>query len=145
MSEADILKEIVENLKARRSIFLVGPSNGGKTWFVKNQVIPFLERSKIGKIEYFPNPELLPDRAITNVDYVIVDEVESMQDRDRLEKNHPSENPYYSNEYEKRVLGWFKKLRYVEQPGVFIVSRNDGDAPYFLETVKIIYWNGDSF
>ncbi|MBU4360541.1 hypothetical protein KKA66_01690, partial [Patescibacteria group bacterium] len=93
-------------LKNNKSIFLIGNTNSGKTWFVKNNLIPFLQEKKMSVL-YIQNCDNIPK--LINKNYAIIDEIEILQDKDFLEKNNLNEKPYYNKEYLIKVKKWFDK------------------------------------
>ena len=125
-------QEILNFISSGISILLVGESNSGKTFFVKNKLIPFLEeRNK--KIIYFKNMDELtkaPKDAI-----MILDEFEILEDKAFLEKSHPEEKPYYTEEYLKCVHRWIKKAKSIKNPCIYILTRNEKRE---IENVKKI-------
>lgn len=134
-------KEIIYNwLAQKKSIFLVGPADSGKSWFVVNELMPFL-RTHEYSVSYFHDCDELPDESI-NVDCLIIDEVETWQDKEILEKLHSEETPYYSGEYMGKVLKWFQKLIHHKQPCVYIITRNDHQAiEYLLNNTNKTDWD----
>jgi hypothetical protein len=135
----EIRKTILDLLKNRKSLFLIGPSNSGKTWFIKNDIIPYLAEHRL-KPAYFANAD-----QISNTDYctaAVIDEIESLQDRVFLETAHPIEKPYYSTEYLNKLNRWFTKLRTIKAPSVYIITRNHQiEIKNFVATVKTTDWD----
>src|SRR3989344_1395233 len=83
----------------KKSLFLVGRTNSGKTYFILKELIPFL-KSKGVEVTYFSNCNkitILPKKGIA-----IMDEVETFKDREFLEKRN-KEKHYYSDLYIKIV------------------------------------------
>ena len=83
-----------------------------------------------------------PKKASKDADFVIVDEVEVMQDMHFLEALHPKGRPYYSLQYTNKVEQWFRALNCIQQPGVFIVTREKRAIPNFIKNVQTLDWNG---
>ena len=83
-----------------------------------------------------------PKKASKDADFVIVDEVEVMQDMHFLEALHPKGRPYYSLQYTNKVEQWFHALNRIQQPGVFIVTREEKAVPNFIKNVQTLDWNG---
>lgn len=136
-------KKLAENisllLQQNKNVVLVGPSDSGKTWFVQHTLIPYLKKQG-SNIIYYKNCDVLVDNNKT-ADFVIVDEVELLQDYDFLQKLHPKDTPYYASEYLVKVNKWQEKLTTLTIPGLFIVSRERGVIPYVLEHVHTLEWN----
>jgi len=53
----ELTNNIYREISAGKSVLLVGPTNSGKTWYIKNTLIPFLNEKKI-KVNYFENLEV---------------------------------------------------------------------------------------
>ena len=136
----NIIQEIFAILNSKRNVFLIGSSDSGKTWFVQNELIPFLNKNN--KVLYFENCDQLSVETIKDVDFIIVDEVEVLQDLHFLETIHPEEKPYFSSGYIAKIKGWFNKLNNVQQPGVFIITREKESIQNFIRNVKTLDWNG---
>lgn len=136
----DIKNEIYNTLVSGQNIFLVGTADSGKSWFIKNELLPFLHNKGLSVL-YFPDCTNLSDVGKENG--AIIEEVEVLQDRGFLEKNHPNEQPYYTDEYLKRVMGWFRELARIKVPCVYVVTRNDRrDIDNFIKTIKKTDWDG---
>lgn len=133
-------EKILSILRSNRSVLLVGQTNSGKTWFIKKEFMPFLKKQNI-KTVYFANPGKLFATKVKDADFIIVDEVEIMQDKDFLQNIHFKENPYYSPKYLNKVKKWFNNLKYVGQPSIFIVTREKEAIKNLIKTVKILEWN----
>lgn len=137
----DLLRRILAVLQSGRSVFLVGSTDSGKTRFVQNELVPFLNKQEI-RVNYFASCDNLPKEGIKNTDFVIVDEVEVMQDMRFLETLHPNERPYYSAQYTNKVQQWFRALNRIQQTGVFVVTRKKRAIPNFIKNVQTLDWNG---
>ncbi len=117
-----MLNKIYKNLKNNRNVFIVGPTNSGKTYFVLHELIPFLKKQG-EKVQYFKDCNIFKNFIQKRI--IIVDEVEVLLDREYLEKRHPEENPYYTKKYLSKVGKWYKKLEKNKNKVVYIVTRND--------------------
>jgi len=125
-------------LQQNKNVLLVGPSDSGKTWFVEHTLMPLFKKQ--GKVvAFYRNCDVLENNI--TADFVIVDEVELLQDYDFLQKLHPEDTPYYTSEYLALVAKWQKKLTTLTIPGLFIVSRERVAIPYVLEKVHTLEWN----
>ncbi|HDH31204.1 MAG TPA: hypothetical protein ENH26_00290 [Candidatus Wolfebacteria bacterium] len=130
-----IYKEILKN----SNILIVGSTDSGKTWYVKNILIPFLQDKK-KKVVYFHNPDNLLG-LIKNVDFFIVDEIETLIDKDFLEAHSTEIKPYYSKKYLKKVKGWHNKLKKITIPSIFILTRNNQkEIDNVVNNIKVIDW-----
>ena len=94
------------------------------------------------RVNYFASCDKLSKEGIKDADFIIVDEVEVMQDIHFLEAIHPKERPYYSLQYTNKVEKWFRALNRIRQPGVFIVTRKKRAIPNFIKNVQTLDWNG---
>ena len=136
----DTKERILGSLKEGRSLFLVGFGDSGKTWFAINELVPFLQKKGLDVTYFSDCDHLLGSATVGNA--VVVDEVEVLQDRAYLESTHPDERPYYSDDYVVKVKSWFDKLRNVQQPCVYIVTRNSTeDVKNFMEMIKKTDWD----
>ena len=70
-----ITEQIYNAISNQRSVFLVGQTNSGKTWYIENQLIPFLEKKEL-QIAYFQDSDHILD--VFRKTTVIVDEVETL-------------------------------------------------------------------
>ena len=133
------MQEIVKILMSGTSIFLIGKSNSGKSYYIKNKLMPFLEKSGI-KIKFYENCDNINN--FEDVDVCIFDEVELLFDKKFLEKKHPEENPYYSGGYLKKVSEWFLQLGKINKPSIYIVTRNaDDEIEYIKNNMRSCEWN----
>lgn len=125
----DKLSEQIETDVANGfSVALIGPSDSGKTWFVKNILVPKLESKQIrchyisDSIHNFslPGP----------VDLLIADEFETLSDRKLLEKLNIKDKPYYPPEYVNRVEECHRRFRQLDPdlPILFIITRNNSEG-----------------
>jgi hypothetical protein len=129
------LKNKIYNIvKNRESLFLVGKTDSGKTFFVKKELIPFLKNKGI-KVSYFSDCNKITKTS--HADIAIIDEVEILQDKDFLKKNNPNEKPYYTKAYVRKVKDWFKKLKNIKIPSIYIITRNKrNEIKNFKDNVK---------
>lgn len=120
-------------------MLLIGREDSGKTYYALNEIIPFLKNKKLNTV-YFPNCDDLlnvPD----DIDMVIVDEVETLIDKGFLERQHSHNKSYYSVEYLEKVKSWHNKLKLIQKPTVFILTRSGKEEiEYLINNVKTIDW-----
>lgn len=135
-----LAEQIATLLSSKQNVFLVGPADSGKSWFATNELLPYLLKTQC-RVKYFENCDAVSRLDTTDIDTVIIDEVESFQDREYLEKLHPNESPYYSTEYLTKVANWHKALAEISLPGVFIISREKQAIPHFIKHVHSLDWN----
>jgi hypothetical protein len=134
-----LTEKIYKELLFRSNVFLIGFADSGKTHYALNELVPFLKEKKLNAIYLSNCNEFLsvPD----NADIVIVDEVETLMDKDFLERQYPNEKPYYSAEYLKKVKNWHNKLKLIQEPSVFILTRNKKEEiEYLVNNVKMTDW-----
>lgn len=116
----DLAQKILEELRFK-SVVLVGPTDSGKTYWVQNTLIPYLE-SQGQKVEYLKDG----DQSVAgSPDVVICDEVEVLFDEKYLQGNNLE--PYYTDEYLTKVHRWFANYSLLSQKTIFIVTRNQPD------------------
>ncbi|MFH1178102.1 MAG: hypothetical protein V1711_00025 [bacterium] len=131
--------KIYNLIKQKKSLFIVGKSDSGKTFFIKRELIPFLNNKRIS-VSYFSDCDQIVIPFKTEV--AIIDEVETFQDKEFLEKNNTTEKPYYSKQYIQKVNGWFKKLNKIKVPSIYIVTRkNENEVKHFQKTIKATDWD----
>jgi hypothetical protein len=136
-----LVQNIYRILDDKVSIMLVGATDEGKTWFVINVLIPFLKQQGL-RVKYFKDCNDINFQEKIVEDIVIVDEVEVLSDKKYLEEQHPDENPYYTDKYLKEVELWHEKLKQINQPCLYIVTRNElQEQTYFMDHVKSAEWN----
>lgn len=104
-----------------RSVILVGPTDSGKTYWIQNTLIPYLE-SQGKKVEYLRDGD---EGAASTSDIVICDEVEVLFDEKYLQGG--SSEPYYSDNYLNKVHRWFSNYSLLPRQTVFVVTRNKPD------------------
>lgn len=131
--------KIYKELLSRNSVLLIGRADRGKTYYALNELIPFLNNKKLNTA-YFANCDGLlsvPD----NTDAIVVDETETLTDKDFLEQKHPKDKPYYSSEYLEKVKSWHNKLKLIKKPAVFILTRSGKEeTKYLIDNVKTTDW-----
>ena len=134
-----LTEKIYKELLFRNNVLLIGLVDSGKTYYALNELAPFLKNKKLNTV-YFPNCNdflNIPN----NVDAVIMDEVETLIDKDFLERQYPNDKPYYSAEYLKKVKNWHDKLKLIQAPSVFILTRNKKEEiEYLVHNVKMTDW-----
>ncbi len=129
--------EIYDILLEGKSVVIVGCQNSGKTRYVKGALAPFLI-SKGFLVKYFENCDSVKE--IEDGIIAIVDEVETLIDKDYLENKYKNED-YYSLEYLKQVKIWHEKLKKLTQPAVFVVTRsNNEDSECLVNTLSKTEW-----
>jgi len=132
--------EIIEKeLLGGSNIVLVGPTNSGKSWFLQQQLIPWLKKKNI-KASYLKdcNESMSED---DESDYFIIDEVETFFDKGFLETRHPDKTPYYTDEYLSQVNIWHKNIAQISKPAVFVITRNeDEEIDYLVKNLKQTDW-----
>ena len=135
----NLTEKIYKELLLRNSVLLMGRADSGKTCYALNELVPFLNNKKLNTV-YFNNCDdllMVPD----NTDIVIVDEVETFIDKDFLEYQHPEDKPYYSAEYLEKVKSWHNKLKIIQKPTVFILTRSGKEEiEYLVDNVKTTDW-----
>ena len=134
------LTEIIfKELSSHKNMLVIGCTDSGKTHYILNELIPFLGMKKINVI-YFPNCNDLLNIP-KDADVAIIDEVETLMDKNFLERQHPDDKPYYSAEYLEKVKTWHFKLKNIKIPAVFILTRNrKEEIKYLIDNVKIMDW-----
>lgn len=127
---------ILQKIKNKENVAIVGETDSGKTWFINNELMPFLEKQGI-KAAYFEDCDKIDNSS--QADCFIVDEVETLFDKKRLEEKYGQD--YYNNDYLVKVADWHKKLSIITKPAIFIVTRNAADVEYLVENYKKLEWN----
>lgn len=128
-------KEIIDQLIEGNSIAIIGPSDSGKTYWVKNTLIPQLEC--LGKSTSYSIDGFNPPKA----DISIFDEVETFFDAKMLEEKYPKENPYYTESYIQKVQIWHVVYAEHLEPSVYIISRRNGDVDFLVNNFKTTDWD----
>lgn len=134
-----LTEKIYKELLSRNSVLLVGHTNSGKTYYAVNELMPFLKNKKFNAV-YLANCEIVP---IISNDAVamIIDEVETLADKDFLEQSHPEDKPYYSLAYLNKVKKWHEKLKNIQVPAVFILTRNEKEEiKYLVNNINTTDW-----
>jgi len=138
----DIKEKIFKRLSKKKSVFLVGPANSGKSRFAVNELLPFLEERGLHVFYAADCDHLFKTILQKKSEAVIIDEVETMHDKEFLELKNKSEKPYYSTAYLEKIKKWFDKLRKIKIPCVYIITRNnDEDVKNFIASVKTADWD----
>lgn len=136
---------IVEILSAGGSVFIVGKRQSGKTYFTKHELLPECEKRNIATV-YFEDCNHLASQDIPAGAIVAIDEIETFVDREMLERLHPEERPYYLPSYIARVAHWHQKLLEINNPCVYILTRNDDAVIRYLTEHGITAdWNGKNY
>jgi len=134
-----LAKKIIKTLKNRKSVFFIGKTDDGKTYFVKNFLIPYLIKTNI-KSRYFENINKL--KITKGLKLPIIDEVKILSDRKFLEKEHPEEKPCYPEKYLKLVKKWYSKLSKIKTPAVYLITRNNQkEINYLKKKISKTEWN----
>ncbi|MEK7645768.1 MAG: hypothetical protein AAB374_01535 [Patescibacteria group bacterium] len=128
----NLLSEITELLLENKSIVLVGSSNSGKTYWIKNTLIPYLE-SQGKEVRYLEDG----DAKITDsADIVICDETETLFDEDFLQDKN-------TEEYLNKVNRWYKNYSELPASTLFVVTRNESDQiENLLQNFNKADWDG---
>jgi adenosyl cobinamide kinase/adenosyl cobinamide phosphate guanylyltransferase len=130
---------ILQKILEKKNILLVGPTDSGKSHFIKKQMIPLLKQNNIN-VSYFEECKDL--EADDQSDVCIVDEVEILFDRAFLENRHPKERPFYTDAYLKKVKVWQKKLSLIKKTIICVVTRNDvAEINNLSKNYKKLEWN----
>lgn len=144
----ELAEEIRSIISEGDDVFLVGPTESGKSWFTVNELIPYLKENKL-KVEYFPD-ELLSLREgkplstpNKKTDVIIFDEVETFLDKEFLGKRHPEENPYYEDSYIKNVNKTHENFKTINTRGIYIVTRNEKAEINNLKSYHFSDWGTD--
>ena len=124
-----ILQKLTKGLLRGENLALIGTSDSGKTHFVKEELIPELEKNG-KKVAYFKDGSNITDQ---EADIYIFDEVESFCDREYLEEKYPEEKPYYTDEYERKVKGWFWNYKKHDKSCLYIITRKNKEDVNYLE------------
>lgn len=136
----DTLEEKIFNiLDQGDSVLLVGPTEAGKTWFVKNKLIPLCAANPktFEYIDGYPD-----DHQLKDTDLVIVDEFETFLDRAFLESRHEDEVPYYTDKYVADNVDWYRRLAEIKKPMLFVLTRNEQEEiDYMVNSMKKTDWS----
>ena len=116
----DLLSKVAENLLQHRSVALVGMTNSGKTYWVRHELIPHLE--KMGKtVVYLRDGSEVPQ---SSSDVVVCDEAETMFDEKFLHDHVGDVENYYSQEYFAKVRLWHHNYARLIPSTLFVITRN---------------------
>ena len=133
----DLADKITQKIIDSCNVLLVGPSDSGKTWFAKHDLINTLKQADI-RVAYFENCDVIDGK--NEADCFMIDEVEIMGDRNYLESKYGLK--YFNDDYLDRVALWHNKLSKIKKPSIFIVTRNNKDEiNYLKENYKFLEWN----
>jgi hypothetical protein len=106
---------------------------------VTNELLPTIEKRNL-QAQYIKECDD-SFQGINNADIAIIDEVETLIDKDFLEQRHPKERPYYDDKYVGQVNNWFKKLKGINIPAIFIITRNDKEEiSYLVKHLNVTDW-----
>lgn len=134
----NLLNKIAIGLIRRENMVLIGTSDSGKTKFVKEELIPELEK-KGKKVAYFKDGANIKEQ---EADVYIFDEVETFSDREYLEEKYPEEKPYYTDEYEKKVKDWFWEYKKYDAACLYVITRKTKeDVEYLSDHFKWADWD----
>lgn len=135
--------DIYSYLNNQKNVLLIGPTDSGKTWYVKNTLIPFLQ-SKNLEVVYFSDPDFSLDSIPNKDSVVIVDEIEIFFDQDFLTSRSIEDKPYYSAEYLAKVKNWHKNLAKLTNPSLFVLTRNDDkEISNIVRNLKTTDWGAE--
>jgi len=126
---SEVESKIIKILKQDKSVVLIGPSDSGKTFFVKNKLIPKLEMEGY-RVVYFEDGNCIEEK---DCDFVFFDEAETLIDQKIIENK---ESQLYSEKYLQKVQNWTNKYSVFTQPAVFIISRDKEDIEFLLDNLK---------
>lgn len=119
----NLTNKIYQIVSKGKNVLLVGPTDSGKTWYIKNTLIPFLQTKKIKAI-YFSDPCVISELN-NKTDIFIIDEIETLFDQDFLTGRSIDPEPYYSETYLTKVKLWHDKLKKLTAPSIYILTRNN--------------------
>ena len=129
--------KILHFLEKGNSIVIVGPTNSGKTWYIKNELMPFLKSKKLQS--FYIKDSLHDFKLSQNVDIIIADEFETLTDEDFLTSLHPDEQPYYKEGYLNIVGNSHARFKKITPPIIFVITRNKKEEiGNLLDNLKII-------
>lgn len=135
----NLTEKIYKELLSRNNVLIIGLADSGKTYYATNELVPFLKKKGFN-VAFFSDCDHLsniPDKT----DFVIVDEIETLIDKNFLEQRHSKDKPYYSPEYLKKVEIWHNKLKLIKIPAVFILTRSEKEEiEYLVNSVKETDW-----
>jgi len=132
----DTKAKIIKEIKRGASIVIVGPSNSGKTFWIKNYLLP--EILKFGKkINYFEDGF---SKNLPSLDISIFDEVETFFDATMLQNKNPEEKPYYTEKYIVNVKLWYELYKEHPEQSIYIISRQKSDIPFLIKNFNKTDW-----
>lgn len=132
-----ITELIWSSIKKGECVLLVGGTGIGKSYYINNELTPFLMGINY-KVNYYSD-SLMTEKISEDCDILILDEFETLFDKEYLEKNHPEENPYYEKKYVQLVKSCQEKVKYINKPIIFVVTRNTKDEiEYLAKNIKKI-------
>ena len=135
----NLTDNIYQIVSAGENVLLIGMTDSGKTWYIKNTLMPFLQTNKI-KVVYFSDPGFISE-SNNQADVFIIDEVETLFDQDFLTARSTSSEPYYSEMYLAKVKVWHNKLKRLTAPSIFILTRNNQEEiNNIVNKLKVIDW-----
>lgn len=135
----NLYEKIFENYLRSESTVLVGSGGSGKTYFIVNQLVPYLKEKGVN-CQYFVDCNALAKMS-SDIDFLILDEIETFIDKDFLEKRHPEEDPYYTDKYLGEVAVWHEKLKKIKTPSLFIITRNENEEiENLVNNLKVMDW-----
>lgn len=120
---------------------MIGPTDSGKSWFGDKNLLPFLCSNGLTGT-YITVCEITPDFRSKD-DFIIIDEVESLQDRKFLEDLYSEEKPYYNLEYLANIQKWNDQLKKISIPSVYVITRNEKlEIDNFIKNISTTDWDG---
>ncbi len=135
----NLIGNIYQAVSSGDNVLLVGSTDSGKTWYIKNTLMPFL-RAKRLRVIYFSDSDFMSE-SNDKADVFIVDEIETLFDRNFLETHSTDSEPYYSEEYLVKVKIWHDKLRKLTAPSIFILTRNNQEEiDNIVNKLKVTDW-----
>ncbi len=133
-------KALIKNISDRLNIgsaILIGPTDVGKTFWVKKYLIEHLRLSD-KSVDYFEESDHVTK---SKAKVVIIDEVETLFDHKELQGSSPK--PYYSKKYLKKIKEWFIKYRQLKQPCLYIITRNNKkEIDHIYKNMHHTDWDG---
>lgn len=133
----DLIYRVKETLLQGKSVVIVSSSDSGKTYWVKNNLIPFLGPLEVA---YFQDGNSIND---VIADVYIFDEAETLCDRKYLEACNSDEVFYYSESYLQQVKHWHDFYKKFTKPSLYIITRNnDNEIDNLVSNFKKSDWDG---
>lgn len=135
----NLTEKIYKELLSRNNVLIIGLTDSGKTYYATNELVPFLKKKGFN-VAFFSDCDHLSNIS-DETGLAIVDEVETLIDKNFLEQRHFQDKPYYSPEYLKKVEIWHNKLKLIKIPSVFILTRSEKrEIEYLINNVKEMDW-----